>query len=508
VIDASPVPMCLNDEALRITLLNRAFVETFGWTEADLPDLEAWWPRAYPDPAYRAEVAARWAVELDGARREGTPFRPLEVDVRCKDGSTRVVLAGAGPLHGAYEGEHLVTLVDITQQKEAERERARLSQELLQAQKMESVGRLAGGVAHDFNNMLGAILGHVDLALEQVDPSGPLFDDLLEIRKAAQRSAELTRQLLAFARKQTAAPRVIDLDETIAGSLKMLGRMIGENVELVHVPRRGLFPVRIDPAQVDQILANLCVNARDAILDVGRVVIATENVTLDERFTATHPGARPGRHVRLSVTDDGAGMSAETLAHAFEPFFTTKPVGKGTGLGLATVYGIVKQNHGYVEVTSEVGVGTTFSVYLPEHVGPAATAGADEPSAAPRGNETVLLVEDEPAILRLTTRILTGLGYTVLGAGSPLGAIRMAADHAGPIHLLMTDVVMPEMNGRDLAAALTIRFPEIRRLFMSGYTADVIAQHSVVDDGVAFIQKPFTRAEVAAKVRAVLDAAG
>ena len=506
VVDACPVPMALNGDAGNITLINRAFVETFGYTRADIPDLAAWWLKAYPDPAYRQIVVDAWARELERARSTGTRFSPIEVTVVARDGRPRTALVAAASLDGTVAGSHLVTLVDITERKVAEQERARLAAELQQAQKMESVGRLAGGVAHDFNNMLSVILGHVELALEQVEAASPLHDDLVEVRKAAQRSSELTRQLLAFARKQTATPRVIDLNETVTGALKMLSRLIGENVELAWRPGAELWPLHVDPAQIDQILANLCVNARDAIRDVGHVVISTENATLDAAFCATHHGAKPGDYVRLSVRDDGTGIASDSIAHIFEPFFTTKPLGQGTGLGLATVYGLVKQNAGYVDVVSEVGAGAAFSVYLPRHTGAATARGAHEAHAAPRGDETILLVEDEPAILRLTTRILVSLGYRVLTASSPREALRLAAEHAGAVHLLMTDVVMPEMNGRDLATSVAIRFPDVRRLFMSGYTADVIAQHSVVSEGVEFLQKPFTRGELAAKVRAALDA--
>jgi PAS domain S-box-containing protein len=398
---------------------------------------------------------------------------------------------------------------DITERKRAEEEKGRLEGQLLQAQKMESVGRLAGGVAHDFNNMLGVILGHTEMALEQVDPGQPLHDDLTEIRKAAERSADLTRQLLAFARKQTVAPKVLDLNETVEGMLNMLERLIGENVHLTWQPEADLWPVKVDPSQIDQILANLCVNARDAIADVGKMTIETGNIVFDEAYCASHAGFVTGEHVLLAVSDDGSGMDKETQSHLFEPFFTTKGMGKGTGLGLATVYGIVKQNNGFINVYSEPGQGTTFKIYLPRHVGKAGqarTQGAAGPARpALRGQETILLVEDEPAILKLTTMMLVRQGYTVLAASTPGEATGLAREHAGEIHLLMTDVVMPEMNGRELAKNLLSIYPHLKRLFMSGYTANVIAHRGVLDEGVYFIQKPFSRKDLAAKVREALD---
>ncbi len=395
---------------------------------------------------------------------------------------------------------------DITDSKRAEEEKTKLEAQLQQAQKMESVGRLAGGVAHDFNNMLGVILGHAEMAMESVDPAQPLYADLEEIRKAAERSADLTRQLLVFARRQTVAPRVLDLNETVAGMLKMLQRMIGENIRLDWLPEAELWPVRIDPSQIDQILANLCVNARDAIADVGRISIETGNSVFDEAYCADHAGITPGEYVRLAVSDDGCGMGRETLSHLFEPFFTTKGIGEGTGLGLATVYGAVKQNNGFINTYSEPGIGTTFTIYLPRHAGRvlrAPAAAAAEPAV--RGHETILLVEDEPAILELTRKMLEKHGFTVLTAGAPGEAIRIARERAGEIHLLMTDVVMPEMNGRELAKNLLALYPEIKRLFMSGYTADVIAHRGVLDEGVRFIQKPFSTQTLVAKVREVLD---
>ena len=394
---------------------------------------------------------------------------------------------------------------DITDSKAKEKERIKLQDQLEQAHKMESVGRLAGGVAHDFNNMLGVILGHTEMALDLLDPAHPIHADLQEIRKAGERSADLTRQLLAFARKQTISPKVLDLNETVESMLKMLRRLIGEDIDLAWLPEAGLCPVKVDPAQIDQILANLCVNARDAIAGVGKVTIETHMVTFDEAYCADHAGFVPGEFVLLAISDNGCGMDKETLGSIFEPFFTTKGTDKGTGLGLATVYGIVKQNDGFINVYSEPGQGTTFRIYLPRHMGKAGRTRREGPAEpAGRGSETILLVEDEPAILNITTMMLQRLGYTVLEASTPGEAIRLAREHMGEIDLLMTDVVMPEMNGRDLAKNLLSLYPNVKRLFMSGYTADVIAHHGVLDEGVHFIQKPFSKKDLAAKLREAL----
>jgi PAS domain S-box-containing protein len=424
--------------------------------------------------------------------------------LRRKDGRKIWASIRASSLPG---GRFMTVLQDITEQKQAAEEKVRLETQLQQAQRMESVGRLAGGVAHDFNNMLGVILGHTELALEQVGAAQPLYDDLKEVQKAAQRSADLTRQLLAFARKQTVAPRIIDLNQTVAGMINMLRKLIGEDIKLHWHPAEPLWPVKIDPGQIDQIMANLCVNARDAIAGVGNVSVEMTNCKLDKNYCAVHEGAVPGEYVRLAVSDDGCGMDKNTLSHTFEPFFTTKGVGHGTGLGLATIYGIVKQNHGFIDVYSEPEKGATFTIYLPRHMSEADQAAGMEGVAQPakRGHETILLVEDEPSLLKLTKRTLEKQGYAVLATSSPGEAIRLAKECSGDVHLLVTDVVMPEMNGRDLAKNLRSLYPHIKHLFTSGYTADVIAHHGVLDEGIHFIQKPFAPNSLTNKIREVLD---
>jgi PAS domain S-box-containing protein len=399
----------------------------------------------------------------------------------------------------------LAALEDITGHKAAEAERELLHAQLLQAQKMEAVGRLAGGVAHDFNNILGVILGNAEMALDALPPGSVLRQELDEIVKAAKRSEELTRRLLAFARKQTASPKVLDLNHTVGGMLRMLSRLIGEDIDISLDRAEGLWPVRMDPSQLDQVLANLVVNARDAIEGVGKVTIETANTVFDEAYCAEHRGFVPGDFVMLAVSDSGRGMTADIKQHLFEPFFTTKEVGKGTGLGLATVYGIIKQNDGFINVYSEPGEGTTFRLYFPRVVGEAAEVIARK--ASPElvgGQETILLVEDEKAILELGKRLLEKLGYKVLMADGPLAALSLAANRAQHIDLLITDVVMPDMNGKVLAEKLALLRPNLPCLYMSGYTANAIAHRGVLDHGLHFIQKPFSSSELAQKVREAL----
>lgn len=396
--------------------------------------------------------------------------------------------------------------IDLTDRVRAEEEREKLREQLIQAQKMESVGRLAGGVAHDFNNMLGVIIGHCELALRGMEDKHPLYAGLRNILKAAGHSADLTRQLLAFARKQIVAPKVLDINTTVTEMLEMLRRLIGEDIDLAWQPGSNPGQVYIDPSQLDQILVNLFVNARDAIGDTGKVTIETDLVTIDERYCADHVEAMPGTFVLLAVSDDGCGIDADLLPNLFEPFFTTKDMGKGTGLGLAMVYGIVKQNKGFINVYSEPGQGTTFKIYLPHHgtgLEPVIEAASNQ---AAMGSEVILVVEDEPMILEVATTMLENLGYTVLGASDPTEAMRLAREHGDRIQLLMTDVVMPEMNGRLLADHLRTLLPDLRCLFMSGYTANVIAHHGVLDEGVHFIGKPFTLHALAAKLREVFAA--
>jgi two-component system cell cycle sensor histidine kinase/response regulator CckA len=400
-------------------------------------------------------------------------------------------------------------LRNVTARKQAEAEMDALQVQLQQARKLEAVGRLAGGVAHDFNNALQAILLNTEMALVEAPEGSAIAENLVEIRSAGRRSAALTAQLLAFARKQTVSPAQLCLNDAVTGMLTMLRRLIGEDIALRWLPGTDLWPVWMDPSQFDQVLANLAVNARDAIDGVGNLTIETANVTLDDAYCAAHVYMVPGEYVLLTVSDDGCGMDRHTLAHAFEPFFTTKELGAGTGLGLATVYGIIKQNDGFINLYSEPAHGTTFRIYLPRRQtgapGEAPTPGRGEPARG--GTETLLLVEDDPTVLRAAEAILVRLGYAVLAADGPDEALRVTQAHAGPIDLVVTDIVMPEMNGRQLVERLATLREGFRTLYVSGYPADVIAQRGVLEAGVRYLSKPFDGDAFARAVRAALDAA-
>ncbi len=407
-----------------------------------------------------------------------------------------------------YKGNSAIWSIarDITNRKRNEAENLNLEAQLAQAQRIEAVGRLAGGVAHDYNNALTVILGYTELALIKVNKDEPLHEDLEQILRAAKHSADVTRQLLAFARKQTISPKIFNLNKRVESVFKILHHLIGENIDLAWIPETHLRPIEMDPSQIDQILANLCVNARDAIADVGKVTIETKMVTFDEAYCNDHVGFVPGEFALLAVSDDGCGMGKETLNNLFEPFFTTKGLEEGTGLGLATVYGIVKQNNGFINVYSELNKGTTFKIYLPCHIGEIEDPRKEDAEEIPLGQgEKILLVEDRVSILKIGKRMLESLGYNVLVANRPNEAIKLAIEHAGDINLLITDVVMPEMNGRELSEQLQARFAGIRTLFMSGYTANVIAHRGVLEKGVHFIGKPFSQRDLALKVREALD---
>ena len=395
--------------------------------------------------------------------------------------------------------------IDITGIKQAAREKERMQAQLFQAQKMESVGLLASGVAHDFNNKLGVIMGNAEIALELLDESHPAYSRLKEIVKASSLSADLTRQLLTFARKQAISPRLLDLNDALGNIFKMLHRLIGEDIELTHDAGENLWSVEIDPAQLDQIMANLCINARDAIHGRGRITLTTSNVSLDAAYCRNFDGLKPGDYVRLTVADTGSGMSEEVKKHLFDPFFTTKKEGEGTGLGLATVYGAVKQNNSYIYAESALGKGTVFTIYLPRQTGGADTEAAPQGGKVPGGKETILIVEDESSILDVLHLLLGHLGYHVLATASPAEAITLADRERRKIDLLITDVAMPGMNGFELAHALKSSHPHLRVMFISGHTPDGIAHYGELDKKAVFIQKPFTQEVLAAKVREALE---
>jgi len=435
------------------------------------------------------------------------PYNQLCRTFVRKDGGLVVLESSATPVFDPQDGflGYRGVSRDITERKRAEEEQKRLEAQLLQSQKMEVVGRLAGGVAHDFNNMLTIISSYVEMTLSELNEDHRLYKRLQEVHNAALHSADLTRQLLAFARKQVASPRMLDLNETITGALKMLHRLIGENIELVWKPGSDPGQVLIDPTQLSQILANLAVNARDAISGTGRLTIATSTVAVGGDHTAPRLDLAPGRYVLITVSDDGCGMDEQTLSRIFEPFFTTKEEGRGTGLGLATVYGILMQNKGAVTVASKPGQGTTFSLYLPQVQSTGSLTEGNGRKLKDLGTETILLVEDEPAILELGLVILKQRGYTVLTAATPSKALALAKEHAEQIDLLVTDVIMPEMNGQEMAGEIRRIRPDIKVLFISGYTADIVSRHNVLAPGVHFLEKPFTARSLGKKIREVID---
>ncbi|MBU1340520.1 MAG: PAS domain S-box protein [Proteobacteria bacterium] len=502
MFEQAPLGIALiNSKTGHINEVNSRFAEIAGRSREEMTSID-WMSITHPDDVQGDldTMVLLNAGKITGFNMEKRYLRP--------DGSYVWINMTIAPIKVADKTHplHLCMIEDITEIKSKEKEKEKLQAQLLQAQKMEAVGRLAGGVAHDFNNMLTVIKGYAELLLTEAGKDTPLNNDLTEILTAANRSMDITRQLLAFARKQTIAPMVVKLNVVVKSMLKLLKRLLGENIEIVWHPGEKLWPVKIDPSQVDQVLANLCVNSRDAIPDVGNVTIETKNMVFDDAYCADHRGFIPGEYVQLAVSDNGSGMDKQTVDQIFEPFFTTKKTGQGTGLGLATVYGIMKQNNGFINVYSEPGHGTTFHLYFPRHAGNIDVIRKKKTTKALQGQgETILVVEDEISILNLTQKILEGLGYIVLTAGTPGEAIRIAKEKTNEIHMLITDVVMPEMNGRDLAERLQFLCTNLKCLFMSGYTANVIAHHGILDEGVHFIQKPVSRDELAAKVRELLE---
>ncbi len=507
-LDSLSAHIALLDENGRILLVNKAwreFAEENGGTAAAVSEGTNYFAPCDNAAGPEAQMAADFAAGIRSVISGASESFNMEYPCNSPE-QDRWFIGRVTPFAGEGARRVVASHEDLTERQRSEAERERLRDQLLQAQKMESVGRLAGGVAHDFNNMLNVIIGHAEMAMDDLPPGHPIHAGLNEIYKAAERSANLTRQLLAFARKQTIKPQALDLNETVAGMLKMLRRLIGEDIDLDWRPAADLCQVKMDPSQIDQIMANLAVNARDAIAGVGHLTIETANVALDEAYCSRRAGFKPGEFAMLAVSDDGRGMEKKVLSNIFEPFFTTKPDGAGTGLGLATIYGIVKQNNGFINIYSEPGAGTTVKIYIPRHLSDDSAPLSILPEGpGPEGSETVLLVEDEPAILNLVEMMLSRFGYRALAAGSPAEALRLAEAHDGPIHLLMTDVIMPEMNGRDLGDRLLAAYPKMKILFMSGYTANVIAHRGVLDESVNFIQKPFSSRALAARVRAALD---
>ncbi len=492
VIQSSPLAISTLDADGVVRTWNPAAEQLFGWTADEVI--------GRPLPTVHGEAA-----EFEETRRRvmrGDPVSNVEVIRKKKDGTPVTVNLVAAPLHEA-DGR-ITGILGLIEDRTGVK---RLEQQFFQAQKMEAVGRLAGGIAHDFNNLLTVITSYSDLLLEDLGPDDPHREDLAQIRKASESAAALTRQLLAFSRQQVLQPQILNLNDSVAGTEMLLKRLIGEDVQLATLLAPDLGMAIIDPGQLEQIIMNLAVNARDAMPGGGRLTIETANVDMDETYLQAHPPAQAGRYVMLAVSDTGTGMDARTQAHIFEPFFTTKASGKGTGLGLATVYGIVKQSGGFIWVYSEPGHGTTFKIYFP-WAGEPTQRSAAVPVATPRqGTETVLVVEDAASVRTVMRQGLERYGYTVLEAPDGDTALQLAAKHHGPIHLLLTDVVMPGVSGRQLADQLVRLRPGIKVLYASGYTDDAIIHHGILEPGIAYLQKPFTRDALARTVREVLDGA-
>lgn len=450
--------------------------------------------QVHPDDRPTVEQAAKQALETGMGRT-------IEYRMRHKDGSWRFLESTASAAFNEKGTVERLIVVnrDVTG-------RRRLEEQVRQSQKMEAVGRLSGGIAHDFNNLLGVIIGYSEILQEKLADTTSLKSSVDEILKAGRRAASLTRQLLAFSRLQVLEPRVLDLNSVVSDMEKMLVRLVGEDLELNTVLDPSLGRIKADQGQLEQIVMNLIVNARDAMPHGGRLTIETSNIGIDEVFADSRPfPVKTGLYIRLSVTDTGIGMDSATQAHIFEPFFTTKEKGKGTGLGLATVYGVVKQSGGYIDVYSELGIGTTFKIYLPRVDEPISSENSATLLDTLRGNETILLVEDEQSLRTLSRNLLELCGYTVLEAQNGAEAVEISKKHDGPIHLLLTDMVMPGMNGRTLGQVLTNYRSELRVLYMSGYTGQSFSGSGALDPGSHFLQKPFTRESLARKVREALE---
>jgi PAS domain S-box-containing protein len=488
------------DKNRRIVSYNQAFYNLFGYEPNEIigksvrvihrsdERFRSFGEMAYPVLRKEGFFRGEW----EHFHKVGTEI-PVEVTLSS-------IKSSDGSLFG-----YVKVMRDITERKRAEKEMASLQEQFRQAQKMEAIGRLAGGIAHDFNNILTVMKGVCQLSLLDLQEGDPLYENLKEIDRSTTRAADLTRQLLAFSRKQVLEPHVLDLNHVIQRLDKMFRRILGEDIEVATFFTEELGRVKVDPGQMEQVIINLCVNAKDAMPGGGKLTLETANVELDEGYARMHIGAKPGSYVMLSVSDTGAGMSPEVRERIFEPFFTTKEKGKGTGLGLSTVYGIVKQSGGNVWVYSEPGKGTTFKIYLPRVDEPLEEKEEKVIQEVPTGSETVLVVEDGEAVRKLTVRLLKKQGYKVLEAPDGGQAFILCEQYHEPIHLILSDVVMPGINGRELVDRLQKIHPEARSLYMSGYTDNVIAHHGILEEGIEFIQKPFTLESLARKVRKVLD---
>ncbi len=482
--------------------LNEEYIEIFAWPEATLRNRELFYKSVFPDPDYRATVQNQITADLENRESEQINWKGL--NITTSDGQQKIVNFSCLFLWTQQLAIYIV--VDVTDEVTAKEENEKLEEQLRQSQRIESIGRLAGGIAHDFNNLLVAILGYSDMALSDLDENQPVRRQIMEIKKAGDRAELLTRQLLAFSRKQVLQPIVLNLNELLIDMNDMLQRLIGEDIQLVTVPAEGLAPVVADPGQLQQVIVNLAINARDAMIRGGSLILETQNVDFTHEYVSHHQGAKPGRHVMLAVSDTGCGMDSETLNNIFEPFFTTKDKDKGTGLGLSTVYGIVKQSGGNIWVYSEVGQGTTVKIYLPKAEGDVEPiVNESHKKETLEGTETILVVEDDEIVRDLIVMSLQRTHYSVIVAANGADALEKKQQHLGPIDLVVTDVVMPGMSGRELAKQMQQIQENLKVLFISGYTENSIVQHGVLDTGLNFLQKPFTPDVLLKKIRTLLD---
>jgi len=495
LIDRSPVAMAVNDGSGHTTLLNRKFISLFGYGQEDLPTVGDWWRKAYPDPDYRRKVIEAWTAATQKAARTGEELRLPEYRVTCKDGTVRTIQFGWARI-GLLE---LVIFEDLT-------ERKALEAQLQQAQKMEAIGHLAGGIAHDFNNLLQVILVNAELISSEDYLDESVRDEIREISTSAERATELTRQLLAFSRRQLIRPVNLDLNDLVQGVLKMLRRLIGEHIALCTIFGENLGRVFADRGQIEQVIMNICVNARDAMPRGGRLTIETRNQVFDREYCRLHPWAKEGSFALLSISDTGEGMDEATQARIFEPFFTTKELGKGTGLGLATVYGIVKQHLGLIHVYSEPNAGTVFKVYLPLVDAEVLEPVAESKFEIKGGDETILVAEDDPAILRMLALLLESAGYTVLKASNGTEAFSLFLENSGAVDLVLLDVMMPGLSGREVMNLIKEKDSGVPFLFSSGYSIDAIHTDFVIHDGLNLIQKPYSREVLLREIRRILDA--
>ena len=496
LVEESPLGVSLIGKDGAYKYANPKFVDLFGYTLDEIPTGQEWFRKAYPDKEYRNQVISAW-INLIKETKVG-PCRPQTFTMTCKDGSKKVIQFSPVIMK---TGDQFVIYEDITKEK-------KLEAQLVQSQKMEAIGRLAGGVAHDFNNLMTSVIGNAELVLMSLTKDDPLREDVEEIKKAGDRATALTRQLLAFSRKQVLQPMVLNLNTVLADTDKMLRRLIGEDLEIATILEQELGNVNIDPGQMEQVVMNLAINARDAMPGGGKLTIETSNVDLDREY-AHKKGAmelEPGPYVMLAISDKGIGMDKETQAQIFDPFFTTKAKGKGTGLGLSTVYGIIKQSGGYIWIYSEPGQGTTFKIYLPRVQGEEVPLKKeDAPQELLQGSETVLIVEDDKAVRNFSKKVLKRSGYNILEAQDGEEALMLSKAHEGHIDLLLTDMVMPKMSGKDLADRLLALRPETKVLFMSGYTDNAIIRHGTLEPDANFLQKPFTPEILTQRIRKVLD---